>query len=212
MMKLIQVYCTYDGEKKNAGFTTRRSLLAFWKESIKVHKENYDLHIYTDVEGYEIIKDLHDQIHVIDFPIIDDRFWFLPKFQAYALQTEPFIYCDIDFKLEQVVDSLTQDSILTERIRYSSFGRYLKLFSIKPKTMGIPCSGCLGFGDLEFLKEYIDVTISRIKEKAHILREVEFETLWVLEELGLEELVFNNNKAFIELDEDKYTHLQGGMK
>ena len=94
-MKLIQVYNTFEGDNIKCGFPTKRSLLNFWKQSVEIHKENYDITVYTDSIGYEVIKDELDvDIEVIEFDSVDDRYYSIGKLQVYLIQDEPFIMVD----------------------------------------------------------------------------------------------------------------------
>jgi len=209
-MKLIQIYNTFEGDNIKCGFPTKRSLLDFWKKTTAIHNENYDVTIYTDSVGYEVIKDvLPVNIEVIDFENIDDRYYSIGKLQVYKLQTEPFIMVDPDAVLYDKLESLQED-IYLERFRSGIFGKYLKEYNLKPidKLPGIPCTGLEGFKDPNKAIEYADQVLNKIKNS--FIREVDFDALWHVEEITLANYIEDNGLTYNVFNH--YLHLQGGLK
>lgn len=215
-MKLVQVYCTFEGERRSAGFTTTRSLKKYMANSSKAHSDMYDVHLYTDTVGKSTLEDVLDPrvtIHVMEFPLIDDRFWYLPKLQACSTIGEPFMYCDLDVTLYKKVDTIQPNEVLVEQLRVpSTLGMYTKVLQVPvPPTHEIPCSGILGFGDVSWYQEYFDEVLKCV-DRANCLPEINLTVLYVSEELTLSSVALRNNKSFISLSQVDYEHLVGGRK
>lgn len=212
-MKLVQTYHTYDGEKLNVGFTTFRSMIKFWNEALAIHLQNYDVEIYTDQAGYDAVVNLLNidpsKIKVIAFELIDDRYWNIGKFQVHLEQNEPYIMIDVDVKLHDIVTSIPQNTVICEMFRRGHYGLYSGKFGLKNIISGnIPCSGLLGFGDVDFAKSYANKALDKIRNTD--LNSVTFEAMWHVEEVFLANEIEDNNKNIITFND--YIHLQGGRK
>lgn len=215
-MKLVQVYDTQDGENYNAGFTTFRSMVDFWKKAIAIHKENYDVYIYTDQYGADKIDGIIDaNIVVVDFEFIDDRYWNIAKLQTHLYQDEEYIMVDIDVILNKAIKEFDTD-VMCEMTRGGAFGLYSGKFGLSSDFLkaipGIPCSGLLGFKDPEFAKEYAAQAIDKIKNTQ--LNSVTFETMWHIEEIFLGNKIYEKGLSLSTFGEEgvDYIHLQGGRK
>jgi hypothetical protein len=209
-MRLIQVYNTFGGKNVTCGFTTFRALIDFWKKSVKRHKKHYDLTIYTDIYGYDLIKDeLNCNIEIMEFPYIDDRYFSIGKIQLFKAQTEPFIYVDTDAMLLEDISELIED-VYVENLRGGLYGKYLRIYNLKElnELPGIPCCGLVAFKDAQHAQSYADFIIDKIKNS--YIRNVDFEALWHVEEIGLANYVEDNNLSLNIFK--NYIHLQGGLK
>ncbi|MDA3882991.1 MAG: hypothetical protein PF481_06880 [Bacteroidales bacterium] len=207
-MRLVQTYNTFGGEKRNAGFSSKRSLFKFWNDALEVHSKNYDVTVYTDEEGYEYIHNkINAKIEIIDFELIDDRFFNIGKFQVHLEQNEPYLMVDVDVILYDKITKLDSD-VYCEMIRGGHNGLYCNHFNIRPTRIGIPCSGLLGFRSPEFAKKYASSAIEKIKNVE--LDKVTFDAMWHIEEVYLANLIEDNNLSVKTFE--KFTHLQGGKK
>ncbi|MCK9445788.1 hypothetical protein M0Q50_02720 [bacterium] len=209
-MKIIQTYNTFGGERLNAGFSTLRSMKLYLKNSYKIHKELSDYIMYTDLEGYEKIKDIISQEHIIifDFPIIDDRIIYIGKFQVQEIQTEPYIHVDIDATLFELPS--TDSDIITEKLRSCNFSKEVVQLNISIDNIGwIICSGLIGFNDIEFKNMYIKEIYEKLKIIKNI-HDITFTLCYTLEEVLLKRLCIDNNKTIYELN--NYEHIQGKLK
>lgn len=210
MNRIIQTYNTFGGERLNAGFSTIRSMKKYLTQSYLVHKEISDYKLYTDNEGYEIVKDVIDEQHIeiYDFPIIDDRLIYIGKFQVQQLQTEPYIHVDLDATLFEI--PVTDATIITESLRTCNFSKEVAILDINVKKIGsIICSGLIGFNDMEFKDLYLREVFARIPILKDI-RGITFEMSYTLEEVLLKRLCIDNEKTIHELK--NYEHLQGKFK
>ena len=203
-MKIIQ---TFKDESLKCGFPTRESCLNYLRKSYSIHSKLCETIIYTDADGGEYLKNKAPElnINIIDFEYIDGRFWNLPKLQVQTLQIEPYIHVDIDAMLYYIPE--TDKPIITEMSRSNFIMTQFSLVGLQPKTF-LPCSGLIGFNDMDLQKYYINEAIKMIRNWN--LRLVDFESLWTVEELLLANI--SEKDEWYELDKNKFEHLQGGMK
>ncbi|MCK9575368.1 MAG: hypothetical protein WC979_00830 [Candidatus Pacearchaeota archaeon] len=210
MHKIIQTYNTFEGERLNAGFSTIRSMKQYLQKSYSVHSKIADYKMYTDVAGYEVIKDIIDKnnVEIINFPIIDDRLIYIGKFQVQEFQKEPYIHIDIDATLYEMPK--TDADIITEKLRSCSFNKEVMQLGISIDNIGnIICSGLLGFNDITFKDIYINEVFEKIKLLKSI-HDITFALCYTLEEVLLKRLCIDHNKTIYELQ--NYNHLQGRFK
>lgn len=213
-MKLIQTYWTKGGESYNCGFASFAEMIDFWQKSTIKHLENYEVVIFTDTFGAAKISGLLPEgarIEVINFERIDDRYMNICKFQTYLDQTESFLHVDIDACLNDKIESIETD-VICEKLREGYYGRYLSAYELKPlniqKTLGIPCSGLLGFKNHEFAKKYAQIAIDKIRKSEKFV--LTFEALFTIEEILLGNLIDDENLTISTFT--NYVHLQGAIK
>ena len=203
-MKIIQ---TFKDESLRCGFPTKDSCLNYLKKSYSIHSKLCETIIYTDADGGEYLKSKLPEINiqVIEFEYIDGRFWNLPKLQVQALQEEPYIHVDIDATLFEI--PVTDKQVITEMVRSNHLMFQYHALGLQPKVF-LPCSGLIGFNDMDLQKQYIASAINMIRNWD--LHYVDFESLWTVEELLLANI--SEKEEWFELDKNKFEHLQGGMK
>lgn len=210
-MKLVQVYNTFGGSKFTGGFPTFRGLVDYLNKSLVVHSVNYDVIIYTDIDGYNKIKDelpADTVFEVIEFEYIRDSYWNTGKFQVHALQTEEYLMIDLDATLNDVITEFDTD-VKCELLRGGAYGYNNHLFNLKPlKSIRIPCSGLLGFKDPVFARSYAESAISKIRNAREHL--ASFSCLWHIEEVYLGNLIEDNNLTVSEFD--NFEHLYSTKK
>lgn len=212
-MKLIQIYDTSEGENYNIGFTTFQDMITFWNNSLNVHSLLFDeIEIYTDIEGYEKIKNKlippsNCIITIIKFNKVDSRFWNTCKFIVHTLQDKPYIMCDIDLCMSEKPVFITD--VICEFIRGARSNIYYNHFNVEHKYVWIPASGVIGFNDIEFAKKYANSALDKINIER--LDYVKYETLWTLEEAYLAKLIDSNKKSLSVINV-KYIHLRDNMK
>lgn len=218
--KLIQTYNTFcvngtaDPLKASAGFETVRELLTYMKSSYEFHKK-YDYTIYTDDGGYDIVRNVIPQecIEVIQFECIDDRFPFMGKFDAYKRQKNNFLHADLDSTVFEMPE--TDAHIVCEKVRSIGFGRELKWANYSREDRAgissIPCSGLLGFTDMNLKDLYVERTIQKVKSlrKSHV---VNHKVHYTVEETGLQMIARDLGSSIYELPPESFEHLQGGLK
>jgi hypothetical protein len=218
-MKLIQTYCTKNGETYNCGFPSFQSLINFWNKALEMHLQNYEVIVYTDQQGYNKIKDLLLEgvnFIIIDYPYVDDRYYNISKFQTYIYHanTNPnsqFIHVDIDAILNDIVTDIVTD-IVCEMVRPCEYGRYLRSYGLHKIDIeymyGVPCSGLLGFKNSDFAKQYAEKALLKITESDEEV--ILFDALWAVEEILLENELEDNNMSYSTFSD--FTHLQGRQK
>ena len=110
MPKIIQTYWTkpimtnssFFESRNSGGWLSFRYNCASWMYSCLKLRQFYDVELYTDKIGYELlIEKLHlpyTKVHVCldDLNDIPVQMWALSKLYTYSLQTEPFLHIDGD--------------------------------------------------------------------------------------------------------------------
>lgn len=204
-MRIIQTFNSDFGKNLEMGFSSRQALILFLKDSVETHLKNYDLTIYCDKDGFDFLKNHinNDVLVEFEFKNKDGRFWNASKIEVQMIQTEPYIHVDID---ACVKDKIEFDYVLTEMYRTPWFQRICHKLNISPQRE-IPCSGILGFADMELKNKYCLGFMGFIKNWK--LPYVDNECLWTIEESYLATIM---DKRALELPKESYIHLQGGMK
>jgi len=214
-MRIIQVYNTVKGENLKCGFSFIDSLKIYLAKSYAIHKKlTSDYKMYTDSAGFEIIKDIIDigDIEVIEFDIVaGHRYKYAGKIQAQKIQTEPYLFLDLDFTLFEMPD-LSTDVICEDLSNGILIEGEVYLLKIEPKGIRQrPFVGCVGFTDIAFKDEYIAAIEERysILEKINITRVIDI----TIEEVLLQRKIIDCNKTISKLAGDvKFEHLRGGLK
>ena len=198
-MKVIQSFNTFGGEKKTAGFKTKRAMLEYLSESYDVHK-NYNYMMYTDIHGAGLLKSIISDNHitVVDFPIIArDRIPYIGKFISQSIQAEAYIHVDVDAKLLELPEMLAD--VYCEKLEGRSFG--YEISELKINTAGIkkiPCSALIGFADMTFKNAYI-AEVNRLIELSNAIPAFNYKHCWAMEEVKLAEMILLHKKAVSEL-------------
>lgn len=225
-MRIIQTYCTFEGEpsRMNAGFTTLRMFIAWFKKSYAVHSK-FDYLLYTDKQGYDNIKDIVKPHHVrvINFPLINDYIPYIGKFHVQSIQNKPYVHVDLDALLYEPPYSSKED-VISEMWRPVGFGREIEQLGMEEyvyKKQGasltkifdkIICSGLLGFNDMELQKHYISEVLKKIEHIRKYKIYPSFEVCYTIEETLLTSIVLKQGKTVKALCPCAYTHLQGRYK
>lgn len=211
-MRVIQTYCTFDGFKLRGGFETPRAMIAYLKESFKRNSTVTGYYtMFTDSWGADVLTQFicDDMLKVIEFPVIDDRFWNVCKLQSQSLMDEPYIHVDLDATLFEL-PSIDCD-VITEMIRPASVGVEASILGLNHNP-NIICSGLIGFNDIDFKNSYLNAALDLIKKSGNY--PVNFEMMWGVEELLLSNMVKESGKTVFDLRKNniKYEHLQGKRK
>jgi len=211
-MNLVQVYNTSKGQNYNVGFTDRYDMVDYLRKSVSVHRQLFDsVEIYADSAGSAFLEENgipKDCMVSFDFERIDGRFANLGKLQVHAAQSDPYIMCDIDARIDILPDWDGYD-ILTEMKRGKVVYTQFHALGLRPELWLI-CSGIIGFRDTELARRYACRAIDMIRNWPMAL--VDFESLWSVEELLLTNMANTENKTVYELLDGSFEHLQGGRK
>ena len=178
------------------GCETPRALVAKLESTYKVHRD-YDYMMFTDAQGYKLIGNVVP-CTVIDMPILAyDRIKYDGKFQAQALMQEPYIHVDLDAVLLSLPD---YSDVWCEKMRYYQHGQEINDLEMCVTNISqLPCSGLIGFGDMDFQKLYIK-TVFDLIDKHKNLRVLNYKHCWAIEELSLAILVKEHNKSITALN------------
>ena len=204
-MRIIQTYNSDFGKNLEMGFSSRQDLILFLKYSVETHLKNYDLTIYCDKDGFDFLKNHinNDVLVEFEFKNTDGRFWNASKIEVQMIQTDPYIHVDIDACIK---DKVEFDYVLTEMYRTPWMQRECHKLGIGYQKE-IPCSGILGFADMELKNKYCIGFMDFIENWK--LNYVNSECLWTIEESYLASIM---DKRALELPKESYIHLQGGRK
>ena len=214
-MRIVQTYQTFDGENLKQGFKTLFAFKQWIMETYFTHTVlTDDYKIYTDKEGYNVLKELidDDHIEIVEFKrMLRDRIPYLGKFCTYEKQTKPFIHVDIDMKLYKLPEIA---DIMSEGHSFVEMGKEANILGLRYN--GFPeriWSGLLGFTDIEFKNEYV----KRVFEKVAKLEEMKpFEIskrLCIsLEEDLLSILAHEHKKSISYCNENDLLHLRDNLK
>lgn len=221
-MKIIQSYNTHhcngvpDANRAKCGYSTVRGLMADLKEYYKIHSK-YDYIFYTDIAGYELVKDFisKEHIEIIEFPIIDERNPYLGKFEVHKLQNEPYIHVDLDAVLYEIPEG--KEDIITEKRRKCTFRTEVSTMEIPIKYQGryirkIICSGLIGFNDIEFKNRYVKAVIEKALWAKENVKNLDFPCMVANEEYILTMMQLEEDKTVLEIPLDTYIHKQGRVK
>lgn len=204
-MKIIQSLKTFGGDKKTGGFETTRVLINELEKSYKVH-QNFDYQMFTDEDGYNIIKNVVP-CTVIDMPILcRDRIKFDGKFQTQKLMEVPYIHVDLDAVLMELPEE--KADIYCEKIEGRNFGNEINDLKLDISNIyELPCSAIIGFTDMVFQKQYID-TVFKLIDKCNGIRNLNYKHCWGIEEVSLAILAKQHNKIIKSTTNIHYHNLK----
>lgn len=195
-MKIIQSFKTFGGARMTGGQETPRAFLAKLEDTYKIHRD-YDYMMFTDSEGYKLIGNTVP-CTVIDMPILAyDRIVYDGKFQAQSLMTESYIHVDLD----AVLLSLPEYSdVWCEKLRDYQHTKEVNDLCITANGITqIPCSGLIGFGDMNFQRLYLNKVFELIRNYKD-LKVLNYKHCWAIEELSLAVLIKEHNKSIATLN------------
>lgn len=168
----------YNKDKMNevSGFELHDYEIEFQKLSaLKAKKNVGETVLYTDTTGLNYIKqfDIDKYYDEINTEVLDKltekygsqsgKFWTTGKSYVSCIQTEPFIFCDLDFYINEPinVDKFMQYDFVTcqweiERGKYCADEEIFKQYKLPYyyESMMYPNTSFLFFKNLEILKEY----------------------------------------------------------
>ena len=191
-MKIIQSLNTFGGDKLTAGFRTRRAMLAYLSGAYASHKSlGIPYMMYTDEAGADLIAGTvaSEDITVIEFPILrQDSILYSGKYHVQQLQTDPYIHVDID---AAVFSLPAETDVYCEKKRFANLGREASYFEIDCYGIrDIPCSGIIGFSNIEFKDQYIAAIYAKLADlPEHV--EMTYEMCWNLEEVLLQRMIID---------------------
>ena len=212
-MKIIQTLYTWGGERNNCGFSTKMEMLAYLSASYQIHKDLADYVIYTDNKALCLQAGI-DEADIIEFQDgadIPGRWWNKPKLLSQKHHIDngggDYIHIDIDacvFSLPVVTDGYMA---ICEAHRSDFQRQYCK--AGLPPARFLPCSGIIGFLDMQLAADYIALALNVIDNWQ--LPYVDFESLWTAEEITAYNIL-PDDSAWLVLEQGTFEHLQGGRK
>jgi hypothetical protein len=147
-----------------------------WILSANQLAKYYEVELYTDQKGYEILIEKlqlpYTKVHVVldELNHYHKDLWAIPKIKAYSLQQTPFLHVDGDvFIWEPFPDKLMQAGLITQNLESTTLYYKNMWDEIKPKLEYIPtemdkyvyginnsaCNmGIIGGHDIAFFQTY----------------------------------------------------------
>lgn len=175
-----------DSFRSVCGFRTKELFLSCAEKSILAAKDKVSIiELYCNKESLLLLKPiLHLFNNVIKIEVNSEHteLFALSKFEAYKLQTEPFIHLDLDFIIKGelptdydfLVEHRENISIYTD-VMFEYLGKfkesnYISNFYYSGLKGTLGCGmGIFGVNDLVFLDEYIK-EFEKLKQQIIILR------------------------------------------
>jgi hypothetical protein len=212
-MKIIQTLYTWGGERNNCGFATNIEMLAYLSASYQIHKDLADYVIYTDNKALCLQAgideaDIIEADYGIDAP---GRWWNKPKILSQKHHIDngggAYMHIDIDACLFSLPVAEAGHDAICEAFR-SGFQRQYSKAGLPPARF-LPCSGLIGFMDMQLAADYIELALNVIDNWQ--LPYVDFESLWTAEEVTAYNIL-PDEAAWLVLEQGTFEHLQGGRK
>jgi hypothetical protein len=187
-MKIIQSFwaAKQDPIKDSFGWNRPRYHWLSWVLSVNQLAKYYDVELYTDSVGYDIlIKKLelpYAKVHLVldELDQYPKGFWALPKIKTYALQEGPFLHIDGDvFIWEAFPKALLEQGLITQNLEITTDYYHSAWELIEPKLKFIPeemnayregkinlaCNmGIVGGNDLSFFKQYTNKSLEFVEK------------------------------------------------
>jgi hypothetical protein len=125
-MKIIQSF--WSGNRgtllnNNFGWLSPEYHIMSWSLSSNLLAKFYEVELYTDKIGYDLLIDKlklpYSKVHIVmdDLNKYDNNLWALPKIYAYSLQNEPFLHIDGDvFIWEKFSDKLMAGNLIAQNL------------------------------------------------------------------------------------------------
>lgn len=226
---------TEDGDRFTAGFKTKSDFLSCAKESVAGARLSFNrIELYTDESGKDILNELlplFDKVIIVVVSEVYNFFFAYMKFQAYKLQTEPFIHLDLDFVLkEKLPENILESELLVE---FEEFYKYYKeigyqylqnskdplksvrkYFSKPVKNPYARCTGIFGSSNIGIIQSYVNDVLKASNEILEMKIPKDLKTaLWLeqgLIEIKLKE--FNVNPTQLFWEGINYIHYNGTKK
>lgn len=225
----IYSYYHTDSVKGFAGFADKKHFLSCVKESVLGVKNSFEsVKLYTDKKGKEVLKStlsLFDDVILLDEQVGNEYFFALYKFDAYLLQSEPFLHFDFDFILNQKIEI---DADIVAEFSENAYEYRNKFVEYVVNIKGVNkhiidfvntgcngvyayCCGVFGGNDLELIHQYAKDAKSLVTE----YEAREKKGLWdilMIEQGYLSIIVRRKTPYLFKVKGIDYTHYIGNLK
>ncbi len=125
-MKIIQSFWSGNRDtllEDNFGWSSTVHHIMGWALSSNLLAKFYEVELYTDKVGYDLLIDKlklpYSKVHIVmdDLNKYDNNLWALPKIYAYSLQNEPFLHVDGDvFIWKKFSKKLMQGGLIAQNL------------------------------------------------------------------------------------------------